>query len=219
VNSIPELLADLSAWDAADARAREAAATRIAQALPEFGYDGLSRYRWGSASHEIAKFTHLRTGVAFRLVPAQRRPDGPFLIAATELTSAVVRALIGRTLIPMDPSPEFPAAGLTWIEALRACRAAGWELPTEAEWEYAATAGGPLPFVHEDIDGLSKYAWHGDNADGNPHPVAAKAPNAFGLYDVLGNVAEWCARGQDIKDADAPQAPLCQGGTRPAPTA
>lgn len=62
-----------------------------------------------------------------------------------------------------------------------------YRLPTEAEWEYAARAGA----VGEFIENVDAAAWNGDNSDNTNHIVATKSPNAWGLYDMLGNVAEW----------------------------
>lgn len=66
-----------------------------------------------------------------------------------------------------------------------------YRLPTEAEWEYAARAGttGPL------TGSLDEVAWHGDNSGDETHPVGQKKPNAWGLYDMLGNVREWVEDG------------------------
>ena len=69
-----------------------------------------------------------------------------------------------------------------------------YRLPTEAEWEYVARAGTsePWPFSGGE-GGLTGYGWIRTNAEGRPHPVGRLLPNAWGLYDTLGNVWEWCS--------------------------
>ena len=92
----------------------------------------------------------------------------------------------------------YPALHLTYHAAEQYCRwlskntGKKYRLPTEAEWEYACRAGqlpaGPL----EDAALLGKLAWYWDNGQDATHQVASKEPNAWGLYDMLGNAGEWC---------------------------
>jgi formylglycine-generating enzyme required for sulfatase activity len=99
-----------------------------------------------------------------------------------------------------------PAIGMTWHAAAEYCRwlsaktGKTYRLPTEAEWEYAARAGTATPWSSgADASALDAVAWYAKNSDGQPHPVGTKKPNAWGLYDMIGNVAEWTLDQYDAK--------------------
>ncbi|MDA1016552.1 MAG: formylglycine-generating enzyme family protein, partial [Planctomycetota bacterium] len=96
--------------------------------------------------------------------------------------------------------PDAPVSELSFEQAETFCRRLGsvdghsYRLPTEAEWEYACRAGATTKWSFgDDVAETSTYAWYSFNSKSQAHPRGTKAPNAFGLYDMHGNVSEWCA--------------------------
>jgi hypothetical protein len=118
----------------------------------------------------------------------------PFLLKTTPVTQAQWRAVMGNNPAHFQGDDRRPVERVSRDDVVNFCRVLSrqtgghYRLPTEAAWEYACRAG-TTSARYGDLDAI---AWYEENADRQTHPVAQKQPNAWGLYDMLGNVCEWC---------------------------
>ncbi|MEX2261171.1 MAG: SUMF1/EgtB/PvdO family nonheme iron enzyme [Bryobacteraceae bacterium] len=117
-----------------------------------------------------------------------------FWLGQTEVTQAAWKKVNGSNNNPSRfESDQLPVEQVDWAGAQKYCQAVAGRLPSEKEWEYAARAG-TRGSRYGDLDAI---AWYSGNSDRATHSVGLKQPNAFGLYDMLGNVWEWTADNYD----------------------
>ncbi len=128
--------------------------------------------------------------------PVHQVTLGEFWMGKYEVTNEEYRLLHRDWRNPDSPDhpaePRLPVTNVDWNDARTFCESFGYQLPTEAEWEYAARAGTTTLWSHGDDEGeLGRYAWFGeDPRRSRAHPVGEKEPNPWGLYDMHGNVWE-----------------------------
>jgi formylglycine-generating enzyme required for sulfatase activity len=172
------------------------------------GYCPAGNFTMGTPAGEV-KYVEPRE------TPVEVTLTSHFWLLRTEVTQAQWEAVMGR-----NPSgfkgANLPVETVSWDDcqefiqrlSARGGLPAGWKwaLPTEAQWEYACRAREKGPYSGGTLDAVG---WYLENADRKTHEVATKKPNAWGLYDMHGNVLEWCAdwMGESLPGGTNPQGP------------
>lgn len=168
-------------------------------------------FTMGSTAEQVQEFTKLAETAGFDLTsrlgfesPSRRvRLTQPFYMSKTEITQAQYQTLMGDNPASFKLSDSHPVEMISWSMAQEFLKElnkkhpqqdATFQLPTEAQWEFACRAGTTGAFSPDvTLQDFSQIGWSGSNGTGSTHPVAKLRPNAFGLYDMHGNVLEWCS--------------------------
>ena len=122
-----------------------------------------------------------------------------YCIGETEVTQALWQAVMGSNPSYSQSNVNLPVENMDWndcqefVSRLSRMTGSGFRLPTEAEWEFAARGGNMSKgYTYAGSNNLNEVAWYKENSGNKTHVVATKAPNELGLYDMSGNVFEWC---------------------------
>lgn len=131
--------------------------------------------------------------------PAHQVTLSDFYIGETQVTQALWQAVMGENPSRFKGNPNCPVEKVSWkdsqafIKVLNKLTGKSFRLPTEAQWEFAARGGNKSKgYKYAGSDDINKVAWYEDNSKDMTHPVAQKDANELGLYDMTGNVYEWC---------------------------
>ncbi len=138
-----------------------------------------------------------------------------YYIGETEVTQELWTAVMGSNPSYFESSNQLPVEQVSWddcqtfIAKLNALTGRTFRLPTEAEWEFAARGGNASEgYTYSGSNNVGDVAWYSDNSNDETHVVATKAPNELGIYDMSGNVWEWCQDWYGDYSSDAQTNPI-----------
>jgi formylglycine-generating enzyme required for sulfatase activity len=178
------------------------------------------KFWMGSSDEEIARLRlqHPDYAPLFDCeVPRHEVSLSAFFLATTPITNEQYARFLSANPNVAKPEnwadrnynqPKQPVVGVSWDDAQRFCKWAGVRFPTEPQWEYACRAGTDTRYWSGDDEGdLERVGWFGRNSGGALQPVARKPANPWGLFDMHGNVGEWCADWYDDYSKTAQRGP------------
>ena len=141
-----------------------------------------------------------QTGADYDESPTHSVTLSDYYIGETEVTQELWQAVMGSNPSYHTGNMQRPVEIVSWndcqtfITKLNELTGESFALPTEAQWEYAARGGKSTKgYLYSGSNSIADVAWYSGNSSNTPHPVKSKSPNELGLYDMSGNVYEWCA--------------------------
>ena len=122
----------------------------------------------------------------------------PYFISVTEITQDTWRRIMGKNPSSFKKGPFHPVERISWNDLSEFCEKTSLEIPTEAQWEKACRSCTNTKYYWgEEMD--NDYCWYNGNSGGSPREIGLKKSNQFGLYDMCGNLWEWCRDNYDDK--------------------